>query len=201
MLPRLFFENFRDTTFIVTTTARDPGKSPTQPARHDEQPPATRTNAGQRGGEESIAGFLCGFVSQSRAGEAHAHFIGIHPAHRGAGLGARLYEHFFRAVKARGCTLVHAVTSPVNTASVAFHKALGFETVRVASSGVKGEEAAGAEEAGPTTEALDGGIAGGSLGSEGGRAEKRAPPVDTEFVHVGYDGPADGDRVLMEMRL
>lgn len=45
--------------------------------------------------------------------KVHAHFIGINPAHRGAGLRARLSESFFRAVKARGCTLVHAVTSTV----------------------------------------------------------------------------------------
>lgn len=138
--------------------------------------------------------------------QAHAHFIGIDPAHRGAGLGARLYEHFSRKVKARGCTLVHAVTSPVNTASVAFHRALGFETVRVASrSGGRGEEGAGAgvADAGPReAEFGDDGVVAGGRGSVGGRrGEKGAPPVDSEFVHVGYDGPDDGDRVVMEMRL
>lgn len=130
--------------------------------------------------------------------QAHAHFIGIDPAHRGARLGARLYEHFFQAVKARGCTLVHAVTSPVNTTSVAFHKALGFDTVRIASSRGKGEDRARTRsDAGPRTG--DGVVAGGR-GLEDGRAERGAP-VDGEFVHVGYDGPDDGDRVLMEMRL
>lgn len=132
--------------------------------------------------------------------QAHAHFIGIDPAHRGAGLGARLYEQFFQAVKARGCTLVHAVTSPVNTASVAFHRALGFETVRVASSGGSNEGGAGAGDAGSRTGASGGGIAAGGRGSEDAQAEKGAP-VDSEFVHVGYDGPAGGGRVLLERRL
>lgn len=132
--------------------------------------------------------------------QAHAHFIGIHPDHRGAGLGARLYEHFFRAVKARGCTLVHAVTSPVNIASVEFHTAIGFEAVPVASSGGGGEDGAGAGETGSKTGALSGSVAGGRRGSEVGRAEKGSP-VGSEFVHVNYDGPADGDRVVMEKRL
>lgn len=43
MLPRLFFENFCDTTFMAVRDEAD--------------------------GKEVIVGFLCGFVSQSRAGE------------------------------------------------------------------------------------------------------------------------------------
>lgn len=68
MLPRLFFENFSDTTFMVTTTAAvcDPEKSTTQPA-HQEQPTATTTDQG--GGREIIVGFLCGLVSQAKVGE------------------------------------------------------------------------------------------------------------------------------------
>lgn len=50
MLPRLFFENFCDTTFVVVTDEAGGGDS------------------GQAR-EELILGFLCGFISQSRAGE------------------------------------------------------------------------------------------------------------------------------------
>lgn len=132
--------------------------------------------------------------------QAHAHFIGIDPAHRGARLGARLYEHFFEAAKARGCTVVHAVTSPVNNASVAFHKALGFEVVRVASGGGRGEEEVVAGEAGSSAGALGDGVVEGGHGSGGGRAEKGALNGN-DFVHVGYDGPVDGDRVVMEIYL
>jgi len=46
-----------------------------------------------------LAGFLVGFLSQSRPGEAYIHFVGVHPAERGSGLGRRLYEHFFAAVQ------------------------------------------------------------------------------------------------------
>jgi len=76
-----------------------------------------------------LAGFLCGFRSQTYDDEAYVHFAGVDPAHRGAGLGRLLYERFFEAVRPR--TIVRAVTSPVNERSVAFHQALGFEVERV----------------------------------------------------------------------
>jgi len=34
-----------------------------------------------------LAGFLVGFISQSRPGEAYIHFVGVDPAERGKGLG------------------------------------------------------------------------------------------------------------------
>ena len=76
-----------------------------------------------------LAGFICGFRSQTHDDEAYIHFVGVDPARRGSGLGRTLYERFFEAVKPR--TTVRAVTSPVNERSVAFHRALGFEVERV----------------------------------------------------------------------
>jgi len=81
--------------------------------------------AAERHGE--LAGFLVGFISQSRPGEAYIHFVGVHPGERGRGLGRRLYEHFFAAVGARGCELVRAITAPVNQGSVSFHRRMGFD--------------------------------------------------------------------------
>jgi ribosomal protein S18 acetylase RimI-like enzyme len=80
--------------------------------------------AAERHGE--LAGFLVGFISQSRPGEAYIHFVGVHPDERGRGLGRRLYEHFFAAARSRGCALVRAVTAPVNQGSVSFHRQMGF---------------------------------------------------------------------------
>jgi ribosomal protein S18 acetylase RimI-like enzyme len=80
--------------------------------------------AAERDGE--LVGFLVGFLSQSRPGEAYIHFVGIHPAERGHGLGRELYRHFFTAVQARGASLVRAVTAPVNHGSVSFHQQVGF---------------------------------------------------------------------------
>jgi ribosomal protein S18 acetylase RimI-like enzyme len=81
--------------------------------------------AAERDGE--LAGFLVGFVSQSRRGEAYIHFVGIRPDERGRGLGRRLYEHFFAAVRPRGCALVRAITAPVNQGSINFHRRMGFD--------------------------------------------------------------------------
>jgi ribosomal protein S18 acetylase RimI-like enzyme len=79
--------------------------------------------------DEGLAGFLCGFRSQTHDDEAYVHFIGVDPGRRGSGLGRALYERFFEAVAPR--TIVRAVTSPANERSVAFHQAIGFEIDRV----------------------------------------------------------------------
>ena len=76
-----------------------------------------------------LAGFLCGFRSQTFADEAYVHFVGVDPGRRGSGLGRELYERFFAAVAPR--TVVRAVTSPANESSVAFHRTLGFEVERI----------------------------------------------------------------------
>jgi hypothetical protein len=52
--------------------------------------------AAERGGE--LTGFLVGFVSQSRPGEAYVHFVGVRPDECDRGLGQQLYERFFAAV-------------------------------------------------------------------------------------------------------
>ena len=99
MLPKLFFVHFRDTSFVAE---REDG---------------------------SLAGFLCGFRSQSFDDEAYVHFVGVDPEQRGSGLVRELYERFFEAVRPRA--IVRAVTSPVNQRSVDFHRAIGFGVERV----------------------------------------------------------------------
>ena len=74
-----------------------------------------------------LAGFLCGFLSQTYKDQAYVHFVGVAPEHRRAGLARDLYERFFAAARDAGRTSVHCVTSPVNTGSLAFHARLGFE--------------------------------------------------------------------------
>ena len=78
---------------------------------------------------QELAGFLCGFRSQTYDDEAYVHFIGVDPSRRGSGLGRQLYARFFEAVAPR--TVIRAVTSPLNVQSVAFHRALGFEVERI----------------------------------------------------------------------
>jgi ribosomal protein S18 acetylase RimI-like enzyme len=73
-----------------------------------------------------LVGFLCGFLSQTYDDEAYVHFVGVDPAARGRGVARLLYDRFVTVVAAEGRTVVRAVTSPVNTASVAFHRTIGF---------------------------------------------------------------------------
>jgi ribosomal protein S18 acetylase RimI-like enzyme len=74
-------------------------------------------------------GFLCGFRSQSDPSVVYCHFIGVSPGARGRGVGERLYERLFVDALAAGCTEVHAVTSPQNQGSIAFHTRLGFSVI------------------------------------------------------------------------
>jgi ribosomal protein S18 acetylase RimI-like enzyme len=80
---------------------------------------------------DDLAGFLCGFLSQTGDDEAYIHFVGVAPERRGSGIGTALYERFFDEVGSQGRTVVRCVTSPANEESVAFHEALGFEVERV----------------------------------------------------------------------
>jgi ribosomal protein S18 acetylase RimI-like enzyme len=81
---------------------------------------------------DQLAGFLCGFLSQTVESEAYIHFVGVDPERRGEGIGRSLYERFFEEVRENGRTVVRCVTSPANRDSVAFHDAMGFEVDRVA---------------------------------------------------------------------
>jgi ribosomal protein S18 acetylase RimI-like enzyme len=77
------------------------------------------------GGE--IRAFLVGFYSADSPNEAYIHFVGVDPELRGQGMARRLYNEFFVRAAAAGRTRVRAVTSPSNSGSIAFHRALGFE--------------------------------------------------------------------------
>ena len=97
LMPRLFFQHFRDTSTIV----------------EDEH------------GE--LAAFLVGFRSQSQPGVAYLHFVGVRPDLRRSGLARTLYERFFAQMRASGCRRVDAITGPGNRRSQAFHRSMGFE--------------------------------------------------------------------------
>jgi len=73
-----------------------------------------------------LVGFLVGFLSPDRPGEAYIHMVATSPNHRGAGIGRLLYERFFEDVRARGARRVTAITWPGNRVSVGFHRAMGF---------------------------------------------------------------------------
>ena len=95
-LPRLFLDHFHDTSFI----------------------------AERSGGE--LAGFLVGFCSPAQRDCAYIQFAGVAPRERRSGLARSLYQAFFEMAAQDGRRVVRAVTAPVNSASIAFHTAMGF---------------------------------------------------------------------------
>jgi len=95
-LPRLFFDHFFTSSFVAS--------SPLLP----------------------LAGFLVGFLSPSVPSDAYIHFVGVAPDFRGAGVGRSLYSAFFDLAASGGRTRVCAITSVVNSGSIAFHRRMGF---------------------------------------------------------------------------
>ena len=70
--------------------------------------------------------FLVGILSPSDPRQAYIHFAGVAPQARRQGLAELLYTEFFALARAEGRTAVSAVTAPVNTGSISFHRAMGF---------------------------------------------------------------------------
>ncbi|MDT0545754.1 MULTISPECIES: GNAT family N-acetyltransferase [Streptomyces] len=85
------------------------------------------TSLVREGGSGEVEAFLVGFYSGDNDREAYIHFVGVDPRLRGQGVARGLYEAFFRRAAGAGRTEVRAITSPGNTGSIAFHRALGFE--------------------------------------------------------------------------
>lgn len=96
LLPRLFFEHFQSTSFIIEEN------------------------------NNNLAAFLIGFVSQTHTNEAYIHFVGVNSKFRNKGLAKELYKLFFTTVQELGCNTVRCITSPENKMSISFHKSMGF---------------------------------------------------------------------------
>ncbi|WP_018638741.1 GNAT family N-acetyltransferase [Parafrankia elaeagni] len=97
LLPRLFFQHFTDSSYLVE---RADGR---------------------------LVAFLIGFMSQSQPEAAYIHFVGVDPSLRRRGVAEGLYRRFFRLAAARGRSRVQCITSPGNATSLAFHTGLGFQ--------------------------------------------------------------------------
>jgi ribosomal protein S18 acetylase RimI-like enzyme len=97
LLPRLWFQHFRGTSWIVEDASGRP------------------------------AGFVVAFVSQDDPTTGYVHMIGADPNRRRAGIGRALYERVFDDMRDRGVRRVRAITWPGNRQSVAFHRAIGFD--------------------------------------------------------------------------
>lgn len=97
LLPRLWLQHFTSTSWLAETAA---GR---------------------------LAGFLIGFHSPDQANVAYCQLIATNPNLRQHGVGRALYERFFEDALRAGRHEVRAITWPGNRASIAFHRALGFE--------------------------------------------------------------------------
>jgi GNAT superfamily N-acetyltransferase len=75
----------------------------------------------------SLIAFLIGFLSQYRIKEGYIHFTGVHPSFRGIGIGTFLYDRFSDVCLENGRSIIKSCTSPVNKASINFHKRIGFQ--------------------------------------------------------------------------
>ncbi|MFE0107201.1 GNAT family N-acetyltransferase [Streptomyces sp. NPDC059009] len=107
LLPKLFLQFFSRTSLVV----------------EDPDSPGAPDSSGRL-----VRAFLVGFhpSAADAPDEAYIHFVGVDPALRGQGVARALYETFFRQAADAGRTRVRSVTSPTNTGSIAFHRALGF---------------------------------------------------------------------------
>lgn len=101
LLPRLYFQHFTTTSFVVEDTNGD------------------------------LAAFLVGLLSQTKPDTAYIHFVGVDPARQGHGVGRALYRAFFGVAAAHGRRVVQSVTSPENLGSRAFHTSMGFTASEV----------------------------------------------------------------------
>jgi len=77
---------------------------------------------------EKVVAYLFGFFSQT-APVAYVQLLAVRQGHRKLGLARRLYDHFSEYALEHGCTKLKAITSPVNTLSIAFHKSIGMMPV------------------------------------------------------------------------
>jgi GNAT superfamily N-acetyltransferase len=92
-----------------------------------------------RGSEGEVVGYLLGFVTPSPA-TGYAHLVGVRDSHRRQGLGRCLYREFERRARERGATSLKAITTPGNTVSIDFHRALGMPATLVPDYAGPGED-------------------------------------------------------------
>jgi ribosomal protein S18 acetylase RimI-like enzyme len=74
----------------------------------------------------TVVAYVFGFCSQTEPA-GYVHLIAVRAPYRRQGLARRLYRHFARFARERGCTSLKAVTMPENALSIAFHRSLGMQ--------------------------------------------------------------------------
>jgi ribosomal protein S18 acetylase RimI-like enzyme len=88
-------------------------------------------------GAGRVIAYLFGLLTPTGVG--YIHLVAVREGHRREGLARRLYEHFEAVVGEHGGQALKAFTQPVNSRSIAFHRALGFSATETANYSGPGE--------------------------------------------------------------
>jgi GNAT superfamily N-acetyltransferase len=72
-----------------------------------------------------VVAYLFGFFAQTGP-LAYVHMVAVRREFRGRGLARRLYAHFGRVARRKGCKRLKATAAPSNAASIDFHRSIGM---------------------------------------------------------------------------
>ncbi|MFA7247149.1 MAG: GNAT family N-acetyltransferase, partial [Dehalococcoidia bacterium] len=78
--------------------------------------------------DNKVVAYLFGFISQTEP-TGYINLLAVRQDYRRQGLGKKLYYHFEQYAMKRDCLRLKAITSPVNTLSVNFHRNIGMRPV------------------------------------------------------------------------
>lgn len=78
--------------------------------------------------DNRVLAYLFGFLSQTGP-VGYVHLLAVRQGYRQQGLARQLYARFEQYARGKGCTQLKAITSPVNSLSIAFHKSIGMKLV------------------------------------------------------------------------
>ncbi len=81
--------------------------------------------------DDTLIGFLLGFIVFKAPKTGYVHLVGIHPDYRRKGVGRELYAQFTEHCKSLGCERMKAITTTGNEGSIRFHQAVGWTSEEV----------------------------------------------------------------------
>ena len=74
---------------------------------------------------DKVLAYLFGFISQTEP-VGYVQLLAVREGYRKQGLGKNLHDHFTRYAREHSCEKIKAITSPVNSLSIAFHRGIGM---------------------------------------------------------------------------
>ena len=74
---------------------------------------------------DKVIAYLLGFTEPEKK-TGWVHLIGVRMELHQQGIGRKLYEHFIKYARNKGCEKIKALTIPANIDSINFHKKIGM---------------------------------------------------------------------------